>query len=372
MQLGKLSIVATLAIASMNAYGEDSINFEVLHYSENDSRTQVIAPSIEVNKDFGTDYTLNVSVVADSVSGASPTYYRTDTASGASAYSRGTTANSNIKKGNITYEEQRTALSANLTTRFDNRDELKTGINLSGEHDFYSGELSGSYMHYLDSSHNQSISFGGSIQNNQILVKTDTTSGASEKKTNTGFTGQIGFSQVLNQNSVANIGTFFTKESGYMSSPYHNIVREINATTSVEAEKKPESKTAYGIKLGLISALGETLTTHLDYRYYSDDWGIASHTLDSLLYYELTGKITLGGGVRYYTQTQADFFKEKFTTEQFASSDERFDAFHGITYKGSFDYKLSEKLSYNFGVSLYDQSTGLQALSFTTGIQYKF
>lgn len=365
MQLRKISIITAIAIASINANAEDYVNVQVLHYSENDSRVSVLAPSIEVNKEFGTDYTLNVDIVADSVSGASPTYY--DTTSGASAYSRSTTATP--KKGNIKFEEQRTAVGANLTTRMENRDELQTGLNFSAEHDFYSGELSGSYLHYLDTSKNQSVSFGGSYQNNQILVKTDASSGASQKMTNSVYNLQVGFSQVLNASSVANIGLFYTNESGYLSSPYHNIVRNL---TTIEAEKKPDAKTGYGIKLGYQKAINESLSSQINYKYYSDDWDIKSHTLDSLFYYEPSGKVTLGGGFRYYTQTKANFYNESFTTQQFASSDERVKDFNAITYKASIDYKISDKLSYNFGANLYDQSTGLKATYFTTGIKYKF
>jgi len=168
--LRMVSFITCLALATTQGFGEDYVRVEVLQYNENDSRVSVLAPTIEVNKEFGTDYTLNVDIVADSVSGASPTYY--DTASGASAYSRGVQNDpTKIKKGNVNFEEQRTAIGANLTTRFDSRDELQTGINFSAEHDFYSAELSGSYLHYLDGSKNQSLTIGGSYQNNQILKK---------------------------------------------------------------------------------------------------------------------------------------------------------------------------------------------------------
>ena len=368
MQLSKLSIVTCLALLSINANGEDYVNVEVLHYNENDSRVSVLAPSIEINKDFGTDYTLNVSIVSDSVSGASPTYY--DSASGASAYSRGTQNDATkIKKGNVDFEEQRTAVGVNLTTRMANRDELQTGLNFSAEHDFYSAEVSGSYLHYLDSSKNQSISFGGSYQSNQILKKVDASSGASQKMTNTIYNLQVGFSQVFDETSVGNIGLFISDESGYLSSPYHNIVRNGNL---IEAENKPDSKTGYGFKLGYQKAISETLSSQFNYKYYSDDWDISSHTLDSLFYYEWSNKLILGGGLRYYTQTKANFYDESFTTQTFASSDERVKDFDALTYKASVDYKINDKLSYNFGANLYDQSSGLSATYFTTGIKYKF
>ncbi len=367
MQLRKISFYASLFLASTAVFGEDYVNVQVLHYNENDSRVSVLAPSVEINKELGTDYTLNVDIVSDSVSGASPTYY--DAQSGASAY-RGTQNDpSKIKKGNVDFEEQRTALGVNLTTRLANRDEIQTGINGSAEHDFYSTELSGSYLHYLDGSKNQSLTAGGSYQSNQVLVKTDTSSGASEKMTNSIYNLQIGFSQVLDYLSVANIGLFYGKESGYLSSPYHNIVRNGN---TIEAEKKPDSKTGYGFKLGYQKAINDTISSQLSYKYYSDDWDISSHTLDSLFYYQFNDKITFGGGVRYYTQTKANFYAESFTTEKFASSDERVKDFNALTYKASIDYKISGTLSYNFGANLYDQSTGLQATYFTTGIKYKF
>jgi len=252
-----------------------------------------------------------------------------------------------------------------------NRDELQTGLNYSTESDFYSAELSSSYLHYLDGSKNQSISFGGAYQSNQVLIKkVDTASSASKKMTNSVLNAQVGFSQVLNSSSVASVGLFFSNEDGYLSSPYHNVVR--NNTITVERENKPESKTSYGLKLGYQKAINEQLSSQINYKFYSDDWDITSHTLDSLFYYELSDKLILGGGLRYYTQTKANFYSESFTNEKFASSDERVKDFNALTYKMSVDYKINDKLSYNFGANMYDQSTGLTATTFATGIKYKF
>jgi hypothetical protein len=374
MQLGKLSLAASMVLVTMNAVAEDYVNIEFMQYNENDSRVSVSAPSLEINKDFGADYTLNVDVVLDSVSGASPTYYDADASSGASAYNRGTS--SNIKYDNVTFEENRVAGSANLTTRFENRDELNVGVSYSTESDFYSYEGSASYLHYLDSSHNQSLSFGGSYQSNEILIKNctlnsscDASSGASQKMTNDVYNLQLAFSQVIDETSVANVGVFYTNESGYLSSPYHNIVRNTNY---VEAEKKPEERAGYGLKLSYQKALSDTLYGQLSYKYYTDDWDVNSHTVDSHLYYEIGDSLRLGAGLRYYNQSEADFYGEAFTTETFASSDYRVSSFDAFTYKASLDYEITKDLSYNLGANYYDQSTGLSATFFTTGIKYKF
>jgi len=375
MQLGKLSVVASILIVAMNASAEDYINVEFLQYDESDSRTSVSAPSIEINKDFGADYTLNVDIVADAVSGASPSFYDADSSSGASAHSRG--SSSNIEYGNIEYDENRLAGAARLTTRFANRDELGVGVSYSTESDFYSFEGSLSYLHYLDDSHNQSLSLAASFQSNEVLIKectlnnscADASSGASEKMTNDAMSVQLAYSQVLDETSVANIGLFYTSESGYLSSPYHNIVRNGNF---VEAEKKPEDRAGYGLKLSYQKALSDSLYTQLSYKYYSDDWGIDSHTVDTHLYYEIGDDWRLGAGLRYYIQSEADFYAENFTTQEFASSDFRVSDFDAITYKATLDYEITKDLSYNLGANFYDQSTGLSATFFTTGIKYKF
>jgi len=375
MQLGKLSLAASMVLVAMNAAAEDYINVEFMQYDESDSRVSVSAPSLEINKDFGADYTLNVDVVLDSVSGASPTYYDADASSGASAYNR--RSSSNIKYDNIEFEENRVAGSATLTTRFENRDELNIGVSYSSESDFYSYEGSASYLHYLDSSHNQSLSFGGSYQSNEVLIKNcmdnsncvDASSGASQKMTNDAYNLQLAFSQVIDETSVANIGLFYTAESGYLSSPYHNIVRNGNF---IEAEKKPEDRAGYGLKLSYQKALSDTLYGQLSYKYYIDDWDINSHTIDSHLYYEIGDSLRLGAGLRYYNQSEAEFYAEGFTTEVFASSDFRVSSFDAFTYKASLDYEITKDLSYNLGANYYDQSTGLSATFFTTGIKYKF
>jgi hypothetical protein len=89
----------------------------------------------------------------------------------------------------------------------------------------------------------------------------------------------------------------------------------------------------------------------------------------------MNNKITFGAGLRYYTQTEADFYngaKDFFTTQEFASSDERLSSFDALTYKASIDFKQNDKISYNLGTQFYTQSTGLDATMITTGIKYRY
>ena len=365
----------------MALQAEDFVSVQFLQYDENENRTSISAPSIMINKDFGTDYTLNASFVVDGVTGASQSYY--DSASGASAFSRKIDANADdVEYGNIEYSETRMAISALLTTRFESRDELTVGISRSSESDFYSTEASAEYMHWLSSSKNNSITAGLSYQSNQILRKCPTVgvdgcSGASESMDATAINAQIAYFQNIDSQSYAKVSLFYSNDDGYLTNPYLNVVRNYTegGTADIVNEERPDTKQAYGIALKYANALSDNLSLHLGYRYYSDDWEIASHTLDTDVYYELSKKWIFKLGLRGYTQTQAKFYSgeiDYFTDEKYASSDQRLSDFSALTYKANVDYKVNDDLGINFGAHFYDQSTGLNATYFITGFTYNF
>lgn len=371
----KLSIVAFLAIGSLHA--EDSVSVSFMSYNENDDRVDIKAPAMTINKDFGTDYSLSLGVVSDTVSGASPNFV--DMSSGASTYSRGNTTRENTKKENVKFEEHRTAINMGLTTRFDNRDELQTGISYSTESDYYSLELSGNYLHYLDKNHNQSISYGLSAQNNRILAycknnsECDTNSGASEEFKSNSYKASVGFSQVLDKSSLIQSSLSLVSESGYLTNPYLNVVRDYDTSPLITNENRPDSRVGYGFFVKYLKAF-DKLSTNVSYKYYKDDWELGSHTIDTNGYYEWH-KWTFGAGLRYYQQTKAVFYSgdvDHFTDEKYASSDERLSDFDATTYKIMFDYKLTDSLNLNFKTDYYVQSTGLSAISLMSGFKYKF
>ncbi len=381
MQLNKLSIVASTILLAHQAYAEDFVRVQYLQYNENDNRVDVIAPSLEVNKDFGTDYTLNVKLVGDTVSGASPTYI--DTSSGASAYNRGVVSNpENINKQNIDFEEDRAFASVGLTTRFENRDELTLSYSKSYESDYDSNTFSLNYLMWVDESKNRSFDITTTYQDNTILIKecdpfnyacskSDAISGASSEQDSSLGHVQLGLTQIIDESSLAKVSIFYATEEGYLSNQYYNIVRNGNI---VEAEQKPDERSSYGFGLKYFKNFGD-LTTKLGYGYYSDDWEMDAHTLTIDNYYEVNTALTLGFGLRYYTQSEAEFYSNNpnfFTTQTIASMDDKMSDFDAMTYKLSFAYIQNEKLSYDLGINYYDQSTDLSATYFSAGVKYKF
>jgi hypothetical protein len=380
MQL-RLSIITSSLLATASLMAEDYVSVQFMSYDEESGRTTISTPIIEINKEFGADYTLNTSFTHDTVSGASPTYY--DSASGASAkIPDGATYQDDIKYGDIEYDDTRKAVSLALTKRFESRDELTVGGNYSTEYDYDSKEVSAEYLHYLDSSKNQSITIGGSYQQNDVSIycklnteACDSSSGASEKIEDLEvISTEIGFTQILDKTSLVKTSLFYISEDGYLSNPYMRVVRDYNSNPKITPENKPDSRKAYGGLIDYTKAINDKLATNLSYRFYNDDWDITSHTLDTALSYEFTDKFMLGLGLRYYTQSEAEFYngkKDYFTNQKYTSSDRRMSSFDSINYKISGEYKINRDISVNANINYYKQDE-FDATYWGIGGKYRF
>ena len=368
-----LAVVCLISTTNMSASNSDYVRVNYMQYNESNNGVDVMAPAVEVSKNLGVDYTLNASIVSDSVSGASSIYVNPDSTSGASAFARGTVTNTqNIKKTDVDFHERRSAVNTSLTHRLKNRDELKYGLNYSYESDYQALGLSLGYLHWLDKNKNRSLNMGIAYQNNTILNKHDGVSGASKKETSDSYSLEIGLTQIINKYSLANFSLFYNNENGYLSNPYYNVVRNTNTIT---VENRPNSRIASGFNLGYTVSVNKDLTSKIKYKFYKDDWDINSHTIDINNYYELNSKITLGLGYRYYTQSEASFYNKNinyFTNETYASHDSRLSDFSSDTIKVSLDYKYNKKISYNISFNKYSQTTGLDATYSNIGMKYKF
>ncbi len=370
IEISHITILAILASNTLQA--ENYVSMEFLRYDENNDRVSVLAPAFNASYDIGTDYNIKASFMNDTITGATPVW-RPDTASSAS----GRNNRGDYSYENQEFDEVRNESSVMLTTRFANRDELYTGVNYSSESDFSSKTASVEYLHYTDRSHNRSISLGASYSFNELLsYDFDGGSYLSEQEESTSLNLQLGMSQVLNDHSVVKIEAFTILESGYLTNPYGNVIRDYGSINQrIVTERRPDNRRAYGMTLKYVTLFLENTSYRGNYRFYRDDWDINSHTLENDIYYELNRRFTFGLGLRYYTQTEATFYngsKDFFSDERFASSDFRLSSFDAFTYKASIDFQQNEKISYNLGTQFYTQSTGLDATMITTGLKYRF
>ena len=77
------------------------------------------------------------------------------------------------------------------------------------------------------------------------------------------------------------------------------------------------------------------------YRYYSDDWGVQSHTANIEVPIKISDKFTLYPSYRYYTQTAADYFapyEQHLSTEKYYTSDFDLSQFNSNQFGFGFSY----------------------------------
>ena len=149
-----------------------------------------------------------------------------------------------------------------------------------------------------------------------------------------------------------------------------------------DIERLPDSRIKIPIGMRFNYYISEIFVARTYYRFYTDDWGITSHTAEIEIPVKISDKFTLYPSYRYYIQTAADYFasyEENLSTQEFYTSDfdlSDFDANQygfGIKYTDIFTklhiWKLNLK-SAELKYSHYDRSTGLASDIITLGFNY--
>ena len=135
--------------------------------------------------------------------------------------------------------------------------------------------------------------------------------------------GSVGVTQVLNKDALVSASLGYTHSAGYLANPYKAAILAFDDpgqfidSTGLRTvilkgvlEERPRVRNQWTADLRVVQYVRPlSASLHLDYRFYHDDWGIDAHTLDASWYQPLGGgwMATLGG--RYYTQTQAGFYR---------------------------------------------------------------
>lgn len=131
-------------------------------------------------------------------------------------------------------------------------------------------------------------------------------------------------SQIINQTSTFQTAFSITEQSGFLSDPYK--LRDI----------RPNHRT----QLALSSSyrhffISADAALHVNHRYYHDDFGISSHTLDTSWYQNLGSSFQIIPHLRFYNQSAADFYNNVdnflLPATDYQSSDYRLSAYGAIS-----------------------------------------
>jgi len=145
----------------------------------------------------------------------------------------------------------------------------------------------------------------------------------------------LGLTQVLSPVAVVQTTLQWNRGDGYYNDPYkHTLTFYPVGAPAFALDTRPDHRNSLAwltrYRHHVAAAKG---TLQADYRFYRDDWGIRSHTLEVAWSQSIGEAWTIRPALRYYTQSQADFYTPVIPRPQpeILSSDQRLGAFGGIS-----------------------------------------
>ncbi len=177
---------------------------------------------------------------------------------------------------------------------------------------------------------------------------------------------RVGISQILTKRLITTFNYESSALEGFLRNPYRSVRYGDANSTSIfrQAELYPHTRTSNGIGVEARYYLNYRASIKLGYRYYTDTWGILSHTADIEYVHPFGEKWLTEWSVRYYTQQHADFYADLFPfadAQNFLARDRELSTMNDISYhfgverkwryttkvflKASFFY---DRISYNY------------------------
>jgi len=350
------------ALAIENAWEIDN---SFLYYSEADDRVSVVKFIAAVGGDVSDRDRVNIQVVLDTMSGSTPsgavkTSGGGDTVSGASGGGgRGVidpNANALVK-----FNDTRLANSLTWTHTHDNNWSIDYNAAVSIENDYrsFGGAITVNketakkdYLFSLGvaSTYDEIFRVGdGNTPVPLSQIGDDEFAGEGQKNTTDVIAG---LTHVINRRTVAQVNLGFSLSNGYHTDPYKvfSVVdKETNTVVQDSSyyESRPDSRKKASLTFKLNHKLYPSNNIlHGSYRFYSDDWGISSHTFDVNYRFKFANTSYLEPRIRLYHQTQADFYQNQF----FVDVQDGPDFSQHFPPYISADYRLDEMISITPGI----------------------
>lgn len=147
----------------------------------------------------------------------------------------------------------------------------------------------------------------------------------------------VGLTQILTRNLIMGMNVETITDEGFLNNPYRTV-RYVDSSNpigySYEAELYPNTRTSTAIGIKARYYLPYRAAIQGEYRFFTDTWGILSHT-GAISYTHPWGAWTFTGKYRHYTQGQADFYSDLFPRSE------------ATNFRGR-DKELSKFVSQNF------------------------
>lgn len=346
--------------------GDIPVDFKRITYSE-DGLMEVDANYFNLGMPINSKNDLMFSLEYETMSGASPIYFSPEPNNKLTQITSG---------ASIT--DERTAVSVNY------RHFTESGVFLvtpagSSENDYDSHSITLEYQ-WDGNAKSTTFSVGGGYASDTVGA---TGQDLSEDKS--GKSVFAGITQVLDALSLLQLNISVAEESGFLSDPYKLTLVD----QSILSDNRPDQRQQNAALVRYIRYIeGKDASLHLGYRYFSDDWGISAHTLETTWNQELENDWLISPSLRYYSQGRADFYQPFFTSTRadgIYSSDYRLASFGSVLAGVKIEKNFSGNTSLNANIEYYARRGDLKlsgehsidpeplsSVMFTLGVRHTF
>ncbi len=307
---------------------ESTLSYKISNYQEDDltraqvpfgelGRYDIDVHQFQYVSPLGIDFALFIDANHEDMSGASPWFSTANAAgepvinmSGASGI---TDARSELSIGTRYYSQNGNFGGA--VGYSEENDYRATYVNLSGSRNF-NNDLT-------------TVTLGFSHSADDIFPTDAELFNRVRNEDKRATSAAVSLSQVINRVTTFQTALSITEQSGFLSDPYKL------------QDARPDNKTQIAFSNSLryffIEADG---ALQANYRYYHDDFGISSHTLDLSWFQNINRSFQVAPMLRYYSQSAADFYTniDDFTKP--------------LTEPQSSDYRLSAFGAFSGGINL--------------------
>lgn len=332
-------------------------------------------------------------------------------------YSHSTDNRNNIVSANLSfakeYDYTSIGLGGGFTKLFNEKNteiDLKANIYLDTWSPKYPSEINS----YLRAGQNLNAGFfknvpildqsGTAINKNGTAVWSPLNTTLVDNKSRNTYSFSLGLSQIISKRAQFSVFLDVVQQNGWLANPMQRVyfadranyyignasnIANYTSKTNTDVfqladdiERLPETRLKIPVGARFNYYINEFVSLRTYYRYYSDDWGINSHTADIELPIKITDKFTIYPTYRYYTQTAADYFapyEQLFSTNKFYTSDYDLSKYNanqygfGISYTDIFTkshiWKLGLK-NIDVKYSNYKRNTGLTAGIISAGFKF--
>ncbi len=383
---GALALATTTMLANttgiVNAETPDKtweVDSAILYYSEKD-RVTAIEPVVSIRKQIDEEEFLGLRIVFDSLTGSSPNGATKQSfpqsfsrVSGNEVY----TAPANQTPTDPNFRESRGALSFDWEKPMSKTAKGIYSLNYSQEIDYTSVGLGATFNWDTNQrlrtwTAGVSYSFetvdplGGVTKPfSQVPITSagkKETIGDTEDKTVADIL--FGLTQVISRKALMQFNFNYGVDDGYLTDPYKLLsVFDSNGDlvqpNQYLYEKRPDSRTRQALYWKTIYSPGEDVV-NFSYRYYWDDWGISSHTLDGRYRFEMGGGHYIEPHLRYYLQDKADFYQYNLvqgSTPNYASADYRLADLSTTTFGFKYGLELTKTTEFNIRIEQMTQQS---------------